>query len=99
MRNAPEPRRLPENAALGLAAVMPGAVAAKVVENDTVAQPSATTVVHSITDLVRTPPDHEASATKPDHLGHKGKSLVASLCIERGENLGWTSYLNEVPSV
>ncbi len=78
---------------------MRGAVTAKVAEDDTVAQPPATAVVHGVADLVRTPPNDEAAATKRDHLRHKGKALVPSLGIERSENLVWTSYLDEVSAV
>src|SRR5262245_12518398 len=99
MRNAPKPCRFPEDAALGLAAIMPGAIAANVAENDTVAQPPATAVVHGVADLVRAPPNGEAATTKRDHLGHEGKTLVPSLGIERGQNLGRTSYLDKVSSV
>ena len=94
-----KPHRFPENAALGLAAVVPRAVTAKFAEDDSVAQPAAATVVHGVADLVRAPPHGKTLATEPDHLRHKRKALVMSLRIERRENLAWTPHLHEVPAV
>ena len=95
--DASEPRRLPEDAACGLAAVVRRAVTAKLAEDHSVAQPAAAAVVHGVADLVRSPPHSEAPATERDHFRHEGKALVPSLRIESGKNLEWNSSLLRNP--
>ena len=82
-----EPGLLPEDAALRLAAAVPLAVAAFLLEEHRVREAARPAVVDGVADPLRPPLHGEALAAEGDHLRHERKPVQRSRRVERREDL------------
>src|SRR5882762_1498671 len=95
-RNLAQPGLLPEKAALGLAAGVPGAVAAQVLEQHRIVEPPAARVMDRVADLLGAPFHGEAAAAVGRHLRHEGEIAQGTTFVQGGEDLGGTVYFDQV---